>query len=285
MDAKFKELANEINYISRVYDQTLKQYDEYKIIVAEIHPTGDLLEISNQRSSETFTQMNKTIQNVGEAIKNLSNSGQHLLSEFDKIQSPLTNLSRNVNLLQSKTTLNSNILSYSQTKNLIDLIDFPIDTKWTLLYSGERDGFGAADFHSRCDFKSPTLTVIKSENGNIFGGYTEAMWTSENEKEMRDPKSFVFSLVNEFDKPYVARIEDACNPAIKCSPMFGPIFGYNEICVMDECCNSMENKSNYSYFFEKPVSLNYDFDEGNKVYLSGSNLFKVIGIEVFQNKN
>ena len=44
-----------------------------------------------------------------------------------------------------------------------------------LIYRASRDGWAAADFHSRCDYKGPTVTVIASGK-SIFGGYTERQW-------------------------------------------------------------------------------------------------------------
>ena len=44
-----------------------------------------------------------------------------------------------------------------------------------LLYRGSRNGWAASAFHSCCDNKGPTVTVIKSGN-YIFGGYTEQEW-------------------------------------------------------------------------------------------------------------
>ena len=49
--------------------------------------------------------------------------------------------------------------------------------KWRLLFRASRDGFAAAAFHSKCDKKGPTVTIVKSGN-NIFGGFTEQSWTS-----------------------------------------------------------------------------------------------------------
>ena len=46
-----------------------------------------------------------------------------------------------------------------------------------LLYRASRDGWASSNFHSCCDYKGPTVTVIKSGN-NIFGGYTEQSWQS-----------------------------------------------------------------------------------------------------------
>ena len=49
--------------------------------------------------------------------------------------------------------------------------------KWRLLFRASRDGFAASTFHSKCDNKGPTVTVVKS-GANIFGGFTEKPWTS-----------------------------------------------------------------------------------------------------------
>ena len=49
--------------------------------------------------------------------------------------------------------------------------------KWRLLFRASRDGFAAAAFHSKCDNKGPTVTIVKSGN-NIFGGFAEESWTT-----------------------------------------------------------------------------------------------------------
>ena len=44
-----------------------------------------------------------------------------------------------------------------------------------LLYRASRNGWAASNFHSCCDNKGPTVTVMRSGN-YIFGGYTEHEW-------------------------------------------------------------------------------------------------------------
>jgi hypothetical protein len=43
----------------------------------------------------------------------------------------------------------------------------------------------------RCDGIANTITIIKSEHGNIFGGFTKKIWDY-----FVDPKAFIFSKVN-----------------------------------------------------------------------------------------
>jgi hypothetical protein len=41
---------------------------------------------------------------------------------------------------------------------------------------GSEDGFNAEVFHKKCDGKGQTLTIIQSERGKIFGGYSTVPW-------------------------------------------------------------------------------------------------------------
>ena len=67
--------------------------------------------------------------------------------------------------------------------------------QFKLLYRATRDGFAASSFHAKCDQQPNTLTVIKTTNGFIFGGYTAVAWDSTSRHKI-DPNAFIFSLVN-----------------------------------------------------------------------------------------
>ena len=69
------------------------------------------------------------------------------------------------------------ILSSDQGQTLINwLKNTPgLTTSEKLLYRASRNGWAANNFHSCCDNKGPTVTVIKSGN-YIFGGYIEQYW-------------------------------------------------------------------------------------------------------------
>ena len=46
----------------------------------------------------------------------------------------------------------------------------------SLLYRSSIHNFTFHDFHSRVDNKGPTLTLMKSQNGNVFGGFASISW-------------------------------------------------------------------------------------------------------------
>mmetsp|Transcript_16272 Transcript_16272/g.26062 ORF Transcript_16272/g.26062 Transcript_16272/m.26062 type:complete len:1119 (-) Transcript_16272:383-3739(-) len=70
--------------------------------------------------------------------------------------------------------------------------------KLQLLYRASRDGWKGMDFHSRCDNKGATITVIKRTDqsgnvlGKIFGGYADVAWNSNG--VVTDPSAFLFSM-------------------------------------------------------------------------------------------
>ena len=49
--------------------------------------------------------------------------------------------------------------------------------KWKLLYRASEHGYTSESFHEYCDDKKPTLVIIKSSGGWIFGGYTTQSWS------------------------------------------------------------------------------------------------------------
>ena len=95
--------------------------------------------------------------------------------------------------------LDSTILTSNLKTELIKVCEFERNTKWTLFHRGSRDGFGANMFHAKCYGKLKTLTIVKSTNKNIFGGYTAVSWDLACYKH--DSNAFLFSLVNKYNEP------------------------------------------------------------------------------------
>ena len=77
--------------------------------------------------------------------------------------------------------------------------------EWRLLFRASRDGFAASAFHSKCDNKGPTVTVVKS-GANIFGGFTEKPWWTSPRKG----RKFLLQLIIIYtSKIYLNELPDA----------------------------------------------------------------------------
>ena len=44
-----------------------------------------------------------------------------------------------------------------------------------LCWRATKDGWSASTFHSNCDYKKPTVTIVKVDQ-YVFGGYATASW-------------------------------------------------------------------------------------------------------------
>ena len=85
-----------------------------------------------------------------------------------------------INELKAKPFKDSAILSSDQQQTLTKFLKETLTSPsydYALIYRASRNGWAAANFHSFCDNKGPTVTVVKSGN-YIFGGYTEQPWES-----------------------------------------------------------------------------------------------------------
>jgi hypothetical protein len=113
-----------------------------------------------------------------------------------------------------------------QLSELIKLCEFSPNDKWSLLYRGTRDGFGSDDFHTKCNGRANTLTILKAKQSSyIFGGFTTVMWDSFS-GDKSDPNAFLFSLTNKDNQPLKMKINpNKHHGAIYCHSSCGPTFG------------------------------------------------------------
>jgi len=71
------------------------------------------------------------------------------------------------------------------------------------IYIASLDGDAASDFHSACDNMGPTVVIVESMSGAVFGGYTDVNWTSTKRGWERSPSSFLFRLRPSFDQYFL----------------------------------------------------------------------------------
>lgn len=85
----------------------------------------------------------------------------------------------------------SAILTSDQKKELNILCNFSVDTRWVLVYRASKHGFSAQNFHENCDGIPKTLTIVKTVNNYIFGGYTQEAWNQSGDY-IYDKDAFIF---------------------------------------------------------------------------------------------
>jgi hypothetical protein len=207
-------------------------------------------------------------------IPNLSSFNQDETSMFGSIK---LNQYSNIHSLQSEILKDERLLV-----ELIKLCEFSPNDKWSLLYRGTRDGFGAKDFHSKCDGHSNTLTIIKAKESEfIFGGFTAVHWeSSTNRKWKSDPNAFIFSLTNKDSKPLKMKIDpNEHKHAIGCHSIYGPTFG-DDIRIANNANTTMDNYSNLGDCYKHPQYACGTIKSLR--FLAGLHTFQLGEIEVYQ---
>lgn len=67
---------------------------------------------------------------------------------------------------------------------LMNVCEFPDDSKWALLFRASRDGYKAENFHQKCDHHPNTLVLISTYNmdyNQAIGGFSTASWESSEQ--------------------------------------------------------------------------------------------------------
>eukprot|EP00733_Pompholyxophrys_punicea_P002120 Pompholyxophrys_punicea_v1_NODE_1442_length_718_cov_2.734540.p1 type:complete len:163 gc:universal NODE_1442_length_718_cov_2.734540:573-85(-) len=104
----------------------------------------------------------------------------------------------------------------------------PLQRSMVLLYRGTRDGFAASAFHSRCDGHVNTLTLVRTTQNDIHGGFTPLPWNSNMQWVGGGAgQSFVFTLVSSNSK-FTAPARQCCikpQYEIYGNPRCGALFG------------------------------------------------------------
>ena len=149
--------------------------------------------------------------------------------------------------------------------------------KFKLLYRATKDGFASEVFHKKCDEIKPTLTIIKSHNSKVFGGYSDQSWTSTSNYKTSN-NLWIFSL--DAKEKYKLKNENA-HQGVYCNASYGPTFGGgHDIYVCNNSNNTNSCYSNYGYSYETK-GMTYSSTQAQS-HLAGSYNFKTEEVEVFQ---
>ena len=191
------------------------------------------------------------------------------------------NVSAIVRLL-NRPFAESTILSYgSQYQNVMTswLREDGISSDWRLIYRGTRDGFSASSFHTFCDNKGPTITLIKSVGECVFGGYSDVSWTSRN-NYIQSTDAFLFAFVSNGlgTTPFRGRVFRN-SYAMYDHSGHGPTFGGGpDLHIVSDSNSNSNSYMNWGNTYELPDG--YTHGGNGKTWICGA-FFQTIEIEVF----
>ncbi|XP_065837467.1 uncharacterized protein [Oscarella lobularis] len=158
--------------------------------------------------------------------------------------------------------------------------DGAYSVNWKLIYRGTRDGFAASSFHSLCNNKGPTITLIRSVGDCIFGGYSDVSWSSRG-NYIQSTDAFLFAFVSNGlgTTPFRGRVFQNAGNAIYDYNLYGPTFGAGHDLHIASDSNSNSNSyMEWGNTYELPDG--YTHGGNGRTWICGRN-FQTIEIEVF----
>ena len=290
--------------LEEIFSSLIACFNEKKIIIKEVKndeiilglkiimPTGkekiiDLkLNKKELEKDSIIKELCKKINILEEENKNLKNETKSLKDEIKVIKDELNvikkwkedNEKEKENENKWKQEIDSNILTKFEDYQFIEKIYRINDEnfinkklKMKLLYRVSRDGDSSSTFHQKCDNIKDTITLVKTKNDLIFGGYTNETWNGDNIYK-KDDKAFCFSL--DLKRKYNNKKTDY---SIKCYKGYGPCFGCALFWIYDNCLSK-------GGFMNDGLNQNYDNQMEENEINFGNGKFKVTDVEVYEAK-
>ena len=184
-----------------------------------------------------------------------------------------------------KCWLNDSLILYKEESS--SLVEMTKSNKGILLYRATRDGFGAKDFHSKCDGKANTITIIKNNLNYVFGGYASEPWNSSFEDEI-DSNAFLFSLRRDgksYNDKFTFKNDNEYKFFLIGDENYGPIFGH-ELFIWDKSNIETGSSTNFDFsLFNVPVGFYIDKNEENVLAGWTNTDWATTEIEVYEISN
>lgn len=154
-------------------------------------------EIGIKEQLEIFTplmnKMSKKIDILEKDNKELRQKISELEKRLSDLEKQNNNISdaNNLNQITANQMFKSNIINKNNERVILNWIPKKI-LSTELIFDTSRDGDSIDDFKNKCEGKCPTLVIVKTNTGFIFGGYATSPWKENGPIE--DYNSFTFSL-------------------------------------------------------------------------------------------
>ena len=185
------------------------------------------------------------------------------------------------NIIQQVTGSHYNLYEQFESvigkiSNIIKISEINKIKKWIggkptfkLLFSATKDGFLGTSFHTHCDGKAPTITIVSTTDKKIFGAFTVLPWKSDGSySDDSSKKGFIFSLATDKKYGMINTSNAIHNPS-----SYGPTFGGGHDMHIANNCNA--DKSSY-------MNIGSSYEKGDSTVIAGGYNFMVSDYEVFK---
>ena len=289
---KLNNLLRGFQSIESIFTDFFQNFDESKIIFKKednkIIVTFIIEFMGNKKEAKISLtpekpDLNVTVMKLCDKVKEIDLLKTEFENKIKELEKENQNLKENFELYNKvflpteeiKRLKSINIDSHILKIYEINLIEKGVQKnlkkkiiKYTLLFRASKEGYRVSNFHSKCDGKTNTVTLVETMTGRRFGGFTDAQWDQSGNYKTGS-NGFIFSL--DYNEIYYNK-DNQYN--IYCHSGYGPTFGGGFDFYICDSCNSSNNSYDGS-------GCSYETN-GKKYALAGSNNILVRDYEVFQ---
>ena len=247
IEAFTKEIIPQKHYIKRykleeikknkffyIYESIQEVYEELdNIINRQINENSKIeimeetnyinlrIPLNTKKIKECLFKIDELTSNTDQKLTELYLIINELKTELKQKDEEIITLKNEINDLKSlfKEQIEREKERINDLNKISNWIDSNKKITYNLLFKKTRDGESTKRFHDFCDNKGKTVTIIETNEGKKFGGFTNENWDKSSEYK-KNEKDFVFSL--NLNKIY--KLND--NASIYCGENEGPYFGY-----------------------------------------------------------
>ena len=200
-NSKFFKVFDDINTVIEGLKETFENkkpqiQKEKEFIRLIIKPTllalGEsnlIIPIKKPDDKSIIAELCNVVNNQGKEIESLKKTLNILVEKVEKLEQ-----NQYKRKLKAMNTLLGDIIKTEEQYNLIcDWINREKNFNFKLLYKASTDGDTKNIFHKKCDNQGPTVSIIESKDGHIFGGYASQSW-DKNTHFISDVNSFLFNI-------------------------------------------------------------------------------------------
>ncbi|KAF2068950.1 hypothetical protein CYY_009729 [Polysphondylium violaceum] len=233
-------------HLEKLSEENDNHNDKMDLLLNKIESLADVNDKLNTKIESVNQENMKSLNIYGKKMDLISDKMESLAKVIEKLNSKIENSKLNEQHLEindkvSKTykeieTCKQDLmfLIYKSKSKIIDNSSFKMINDWIddgktigfeLLYKASENEFSGPSFHSVCDDKGSTITLIETTDGCVFGGYNSQSW-NDVPKWYGDNKCFIFTLVNKHGiKPTKYSPGTANKNYVGSGKEAGPIFG------------------------------------------------------------
>ncbi|XP_029190864.2 uncharacterized protein LOC114957549 isoform X2 [Acropora millepora] len=144
--------------------------------------------------------------------------------------------------------------------------------QWILCWRTSLDGWAASTFHSLCNNKGPTVSLIRDSKNNVFGGYTSTSWSGSGTRN--DLSAFLFSLKNPTNDPRKLPHRAGGSYSMRDFAGIGPSFG-QDLFIANNANKNSKSYENLGHTYTVPSGRTSD------PFLTGATHFTPSEVETF----